>query len=290
MRAAGELAGVARAEELPRCVWFHGAMVLGSSFGSRRVLAAAAATLLISALASSCGDDSGSVDGGDGDTTLTVYAAASLTKTFEELGEAFEAEHEGVQVEFSFGGSSDLVSQLQEGAPADVFASADTANMDKLTGDDLQASEPQDFATNTLEIATPPDNPAGIASFADLAGDGVKVVVCAPEVPCGAATQKMEELTGVTLAPVSEEQSVTDVLNKVQTGEADAGLVYVTDVKAAGDKVKGIAFPESTAAVNTYPIGALADSKNKTLAKQFVDLVTGADGQQILSDAGFAKP
>ena len=140
---------------------------------------------------------------------------------------------------FSFAGSSDLVTQLQQGAPADVFASADTKNMDKATADNLVQGDPVNFASNTLEIAVPPDNPAKITSFADLAEAGVKVVVCAPQVPCGSATQKVETATGVTLKPVSEENSVTDVLNKVTTGEADAGLVYNTDVKSAGDKVAG---------------------------------------------------
>ena len=162
--------------------------------------------------------------------------------------------------------------------------------MEKATADDLVKGDPVDFATNTLEIAVPPDNPAGVASLEDLAKPGTQVVVCATEVPCGAATQKVEKASGVEIRPTSEEQSVTDVLNKVTTGEADAGLVYVTDVQTAGDKVKGITFPESSAAVNTYPIGALAGSENKELARAFVDLVTGDTGQQILADAGFAKP
>jgi molybdate transport system substrate-binding protein len=221
---------------------------------------------------------------------LTVYAAASLTKTFEEIGAEFEKQHDGVNVEFSFGGSSDLVAQIQEGAPADVFASADTANMDKLTAEDLQADDPQAFASNTLEIATPPDNPAGITSFADLAKDGVQVVVCAPEVPCGAATVKAEEATGVTLQPVSEEQSVTDVLAKVTSGEADAGLVYVTDVTGAGDAVTGVPFPESSDIVNTYPIVALKDSDHLDHAQAFVEFVLGDTGQSILEEAGFAQP
>src|SRR6478609_10624562 len=194
-------------------------------------------TMLIAAGTAACGGSEPG-DGGGGGTTLTVYAAASLTSTFEEIGQRFEAEHDGVRVEFSFGGSSDLVAQIQQGAPADVFASADSANMDKLTAEDLQAADPEDFATNTLEIAVPPDNPAGVASFADLAEDGINVVVCAPEVPCGAATVKVEEATGVDIRPVSEEQSVTDVLAKVTSGEADAGLVYVTDVLAAGADVQ----------------------------------------------------
>jgi molybdate transport system substrate-binding protein len=255
----------------------------------RRGITVAAAVVLV-ASAAACGSDDSSETGSSGTRTLTVYAAASLTSTFTRLGKEFEATHQGVDVKFSFGGSSDLVAQLQEGAPADVFASADTANMDKATGDDLVEGAPVDFATNTLEIAVPPDNPAGVTSFQDLAEAGTKVVVCAPEVPCGAAAQKVEAATKVTIKPVSEEQSVTDVLNKVQTGEADAGLVYVTDVKTAGDKVKGVTFPESSTAVNTYPIGALADSRNKALARKFVDLVTGPDGQRILAAAGFARP
>ena len=191
---------------------------------------------------------------------------------------------------FSFAGSSDLVTQIQGGAPADVFASADTKNMTKLTADSLVDGTPANFATNTLEIAVPPDNPANVASLQDLAKPGVKVVVCAPEVPCGAATQTVEKSSGVDIKPVSEESSVTDVLNKVTSGEADAGMVYVTDVKGAGDKVKGVTFPESSSAVNTYPIATLSGSKNKELSQQFVAMVTGPDGQKILADAGFAKP
>ena len=254
-------------------------------FGRRLALVATSA-LLFTSLAACGGDDSDASD--DGGTTLTVYAAASLTKTFEQIGEEFETQHDGVDVEFSFGGSSDLVAQIQQGAPADVFASADTANMDKVTAEDLQAADPQNFATNTLEIAVPPDNPAGIASFADLAQEGINVVVCAPEVPCGAATVKVEDATGVDIQPVSEEQSVTDVLAKVTSGEADAGLVYVTDVLAAGDDVQGITFPESSEAVNTYPIAALADADDGDLAQEFVDLVLSDTGQSILEAAGFA--
>jgi molybdate transport system substrate-binding protein len=250
-----------------------------------------AASVVLLGMSAACGSD----DSGDGSSeseskTLTVYAAASLTSPFEEIGTQFEADHEGVKVKFSFGGSSDLVAQIQQGAPADVFASAETNNMDKASADDLIEGDPVDFATNTLEIAVPPDNPAGVASLADLATPGTKVVVCAAEVPCGAAAQGVEKAAGADIKPVSEEQSVTDVLNKVTTGEADAGLVYVTDVQAAGDKVKGITFPESSEVVNTYPIGALTDSKNQKLAEEFVGLVTGDDGQQILADAGFGKP
>jgi molybdate transport system substrate-binding protein len=248
-----------------------------------------ATSVLLATTLSACGSDDGaSADGGSSETTLVVYAAASLTATFEDIAEEFESTRDGVDVEFNFAGSSDLVAKIQEGAPADVFASADQANMDKLTADDLQGSEPVVFASNTLEIAVPPGNPAGIESFADLGEKGLNLVICAPEVPCGAATQTVAESAGVELSPVSEEQSVTDVLSKVTTGEADAGLVYVTDVIVAGDDVEGIEFPESSAAVNSYPIATVGDSGNADLAQQFVDLVLAETGQSILQDAGFA--
>lgn len=254
------------------------------------VMRSVAALLIALALTlAGCGGDDGDVgDGGSKETTLTVYAAASLTTTFEQIGAEFEAEHDGVEVEFSFGGSSDLVAQIQEGAPADVFASADLANMDKLTEAGLEGQEPQDFATNTLQIAVAPDNPLGIAGLSDLTGKDVKLVICAPEVPCGAAAQKAAEAGGVELTPVSEEQSVTDVLGKVTSGEADAGLVYVTDVVSAAGAVLGIDFPESRASVNTYPITTVADSDTSDLAAEFVELVLGETGQGILEEAGFA--
>ena len=245
---------------------------------------------LVLPLAACGGDDEGSDSGDSGTTTLTVYAAASLTSTFEEIGKKFEAEHDGVKVEFDFGGSSDLVTQIQEGAPADVFASADTANMDKLVDADLAGEDPQDFATNVLEIATPPDNPAGVESFQDLGEQGLQLVVCAPEVPCGAATRTMADDLGVTLSPVSEEESVTDVLAKVTSGEADAGVVYVTYVAAAGDDVHGVPFPESADVVNTYPIAPVTDSENADLAADFIEIVLGDTGQQVLQDAGFGQP
>lgn len=228
--------------------------------------------------------------GEEGDTTLTVYAAASLTAGFEQIAEEFEAEHEGVEVELSFGGSSDLVTQIQEGAPADVFASADTVTMDELVAADLTGAAPEAFATNTLEIAVPPGNPAGIATLADLADPGLALVVCAPEVPCGAAARAVAEAAGVTLDPVSEEQSVTDVLGKVASGEADAGLVYVTDVAAAGGDVEGLTFPESAEVVNTYPIAPVADAGADDLAHEFVELVLGETGQDILAGLGFGPP
>ncbi|MGZ8803091.1 MAG: molybdate ABC transporter substrate-binding protein, partial [Mycobacterium sp.] len=190
-------------------------------------------------------------------------------------------------VSFNFAGSSDLVAQLTQGAPADVFASADAANMAKAVDAGVITGEPVDFATNTLTIVTPPGNPRSVASFADLARPGTQVVVCAPQVPCGAATEKVENATGVTLSPVSEESAVTDVLGKVTSGQADAGLVYVTDAASAGDTVTTIPFPESGSAVNTYPIAVLHHSGT---AQDFVDLVSGPQGQKVLAAAGFAAP
>ncbi len=239
---------------------------------------------------SACGSGDNSSSSSADSTTLTVYAASSLTSAFTQIGKDFESSHSGVTVKFSFAGSSDLVAQIQQGAPADVFASADTANMDKAASDNLVEGTPVNFASNTLEIAVPPDNPAAISSFADLAKPDVKLVICAAEVPCGAAAQQVAKVAHETLSPVSEEQSVTDVLGKVESGEADAGLVYVTDVLAAGDKVTGVTFPESTQVVNTYPIATLSGSQSQDIAKEFVDQVAGADGQKVLSDFGFAKP
>jgi molybdate transport system substrate-binding protein len=266
-------------------------------------LAAAAAAVLTLATAA-CG--SGSASGGSSNSSssspapatssqtstsghLTVFAAASLKNTFTQIGAQFEKSHPGSTVTFDFAGSSDLVSQLQQGAPADVFASADKANMAKATGDSLTAVAPVNFASNTLEIAVPPRNPAHITSLADLTKPGLKLVICAPAVPCGSAAAKVAKAAGLKFKPVSEEQSVTDVLGKVSAGEADAGLVYVTDVKGDKEAVQGITFPLSSAAVNVYPIAPLKSSKNAALAQAFVDFVTGTRGQSILAAAGFAK-
>ncbi len=257
-----------------------------------RLLAAVCALLLT--LISGCGSSnqtpaSSSTTASAG-AKIIVFAAASLKKTFTDIGEQFTTDNPGASVDFSFAGSSDLVTQLTQGAPADVFASADTKNMDKAAQAGLLAGDPVKFASNTLTIATAPGNPKKIASFKDLTQQGLNVVVCAPQVPCGSATQKVEQATGVTLNPVSEESSVTDVLSKVTTGQADAGIVYVTDAIGAGDKVAAVAFPEAAGAVNTYPIAVLKGSKNPELARKFVDLVTGESGQKVLNAAGFAKP
>ncbi|GGG01570.1 molybdate-binding protein [Rhodococcoides trifolii] len=262
---------------------------------------AALAALSVLALVAGCSSDSGSeadpsttaaqsssADAVTGD--LTVFAAASLKSTFTELGSQFEAAHPGTTVNFSFAGSSDLVTQLTQGAPADVFASADTANMTKAVDANLVSGSPVNFATNTLTIVTAAGNPKRITSFADLNKPDTAVVVCAPQVPCGSATTKVEQSTGTALTPVSEESSVTDVLGKVTSGQADAGLVYVTDASGAGDKLTAVPFPEASGAVNTYPIATLTGTTNDAAAQAFLDLVTGEDGRRVLADAGFAGP
>ncbi len=250
----------------------------------RTLIRPAAAAAAISLIAAGCG---GVEEPGTEPSTLQVFAAASLQEPFEELGEQFEAEHEGVTVELTVAGSSTLVEQIRQGAPADVFASADTENMDELTEAGLAASDPVDFTTNTLMIAVPAGNPAGVEDLASLAAADLNLVVCAPEVPCGAATEAVEEAAGLELDPVSEEQSVTDVLNKVTSGEADAGLVYVTDVAKAGDAVEGIDVPEAQQAVNTYPITTVDGAADPELGQEFVDLVTGETGQEVLAGYGF---
>ena len=222
--------------------------------------------------------------------TITVFAAASLKATFTTLADEFQARNPGTKVTLSFAGSSDLATQITQGAPADVFASADTRNMARLADAGLLEGAATNFATNTLQIAVPPSNPASIGSLADLARPGVKVVQSASQVPCGAATDAVENAAGITVDPVSEESSVTDVLGKVVSGEADAGLVYVTDIKGAGGKAKGIPFPESGKAVNTYPIAAVGTSRNKDVAAAFIALVKDSEGRKILADAGFGAP
>lgn len=263
-----------------------------------KALKAAAITAVLGAVLAGCGSPSsgGGNAGGsaaassDGDRTLTVYAAASLADTFDQLGRDFQEAHPGTTVALNYGGSSGLAQQLIEGAPADVFASADQKNMTKLTDAQLNDGEPTIFATNTLTIVVPTDNPADITSFDDLHKDGVKLVTCAPEVPCGSATQTVEKANGVTLEPVSEEGSVSDVLGKVTSGQAEAGIVYVTDAKSAGDKIQTVDLPKADQAVNKYPIVTLKDSKNAELAAEFEKFVTGPQGEEALQKAGFGAP
>ncbi len=265
---------------------------LGAS--GKRAFAAAMAVAVSMALAA-CGtpttgpDSSGGPSASGLSGVLTIFAAASLTASFTELVVDFHTDNPGVTVKpISFDGSSSLATQLNEGAPADVFASADLANMEKVST--LIAGPPTLFASNVLQIAVQPGNPLGITRLSDLAKPGVQVVLCAPEVPCGTAAQKLLGFDGVTLKPVSEEQNVSAVLTKVKLREADAGLVYVTDVTAAAGAVDGVTIAGADRAFNAYPIAALTSSKNPDAAKAFVDFVLSTKGQAILAKYGFASP
>jgi len=221
---------------------------------------------------------------------IVVFAAVAQKKAFTEIGNRFTTDNPGQDVEFSFAASSDQAAQLSQGAYADVFASADANNMDKVAKAGLLASDPTNFASNILTIAVAPGNPKKIASFADLARPGLMVAVCGPEAPCGGPIQKIEQATGVQLSAASQAANVEEVLAKVESGAADAGLVYATDVLGAGDKVTGVAFPESSDASTTDSIAVLKQSKNSEMAAKFVDLVTGEAGQKILAADGFGKP
>lgn len=255
-----------------------------------RALAGAAAVLL--ALTACAADPPASAPDPTGPTgELTIFAAASLQGAFDELAAELAEQSPGVTVHpVTYDGSATLATQLVGGASADVFASADQATMAEVTETGLAAGEPAVFATNTLEIVVAPGNPLGISSLADLAevsSSGGKVVLCAAQVPCGSAARTVLDGAGLALTPVSEEQNVKAVLTKVQTGDADAGLVYRTDVRAAGDSVEGVEFVEAASAVNSYPIVALTEGAP---ARAFVDLVLSDEGQRILADHGFAAP
>ena len=221
--------------------------------------------------------------------SLTVSAAASLGTAFDEIAAEFEDAHPNVEVRpISYDGSSTLANQIIEGAPVDVFASADEKNMAKVVDAGL-AADPTLFASNTLVIVVPAGNPAGIGSLADLAAPGKTVVLCAPEVPCGAASQTLLANAGVAVTPASSEQNVTAVLTKVAAGEADAGLVYATDALGDAD-VESIVPEGASDVVNHYPIVALKDAPDAAVAAAFVDFVTGDKGQAILSRLGFGAP
>ena len=221
--------------------------------------------------------------------SITVFAAASLMGTFTQLGKQFEAAHPGDTVKFSFGGSSTLATQITGGAPADVFASAAPANMDTVVsaGD---ASSPQDFAKNTAEVAVPPSNPGKVTSVSDLAKSSVKVALCQPKVPCGVVAAEVFKNAGVTVTPVTLQPDVKSVLTQVELGNVDAGMVYVTDVKAAGTKVKGVVISASDNASTLYPIDTISSSTHKTEAEAFVAYVLSPSGQQVLAAAGFQAP
>lgn len=218
---------------------------------------------------------------------LNVYAAASLTETFEELESSYEAAYPDVDVRFNFAGSQDLVAQLSEGADVDVLATANESTM-KKAADAGQVDAQTLFASNSLTLITTPGNPAGVTGL-DASLDNAQLVICAPEVPCGSATQQLTEKLGVTLNPVSEEQQVTDVVGKVTSGEATAGIVYRTDAKEAGDKVTEVPIAGADQVVNHYPIATVNESQHAELAQQFVDYVLSDDGQATLDKYGFSK-
>jgi molybdate transport system substrate-binding protein len=228
--------------------------------------------------------------------TLTVFAAASLTDVFTELGQDLMEVHPSLEVQFSFAGSSALATQLLEGAPADVFASADEIQMVRVADEGL-IGETEVFAENPLMLVVPADNPAGVTDsgtdtprLSELITADMTVAVCAPEVPCGTAAAEVLDASGLSDAPDTYEDDVRAVLTKVQLGEVDAGLVYLSDVHAAGDTVLAFAFREAPQAINRYPIGVLTDSRNPQAAQAFVSLVLSEDGQQTLADTGFLPP
>jgi molybdate transport system substrate-binding protein len=255
---------------------------------SLRALAAlAAAGMLAAGCSSSGGNDSkssgssGSLSGG-----ITVFAASSLTEAFTTLGKQFESAHSGTTITFKFDASSALATDITQGQKSDVFASASTKNMDSVT----QAVKPTNFVKNTMEIATPPGNPAKIVTVDDLAKPSVKVALCDPAVPCGATAEEVFTNAKVTVKPVSTEPDVKSTLAKVEIKEVDAGVVYVTDVRAAGSKVTGVEIPADVNASTTYPIAVLKDSSNTSLAQAWVDYVLSNDGQKVLLADGFTAP
>ena len=229
--------------------------------------------------------DCGSGEPADESTTLRVLAAASLTEPFTELEKSFESSHPDVDVQISFDSSAILVEQLDQGLAADVLATADERSMDEAVAADVITGTPQPFATNTLVIATPAGNPATIKGLDDLAD--TTFAVCVPAAPCGDATRRMFALSEVTAKPATEEENVKGVLTKVTTGEVDAGLVYASDAKSAGDKVDVVRAVNASEVVNVDPIAAVKGGKNPAAAVDWIDLVTGTEGQEVLKSHGF---
>ncbi len=232
----------------------------------------------------------GSGDSDSGEGKVTVFAAASLTEAFTELGEQFEAQNDGTTIEFSFAASSDLAGQIEQGAPADVFASADEPNMNKVVDAGLNDGEPQAFAGNVLEVALPESNPGQVTGLESFAEPGLKLAVCDLEVPCGKAATGVFEKAGVDPRIDSYEPDVKSVMTKVELDEIDAGLVYRSDVLAAGDRIDSIPVPVRFEVVNTYPIVVVRESSNPDGAREFINLVMSADGATELEKRGFREP
>jgi molybdate transport system substrate-binding protein len=257
-----------------------------------RLAAALVAAVLVGL--SGCGGDDDTANAGPSATgasgAVTVFAAASLTESFTTIGRDFEAANPGTKVTFNFAGSSALATQINQGAPADVFASASPATMKTVTDAGNADGSPVTFVRNQLVIAVPKGNPKGVTGLADLTKAGVKVALCAEQVPCGAAAKKALDAAGVKLTPVTLEQDVKAALSKVKLGEVDAALVYRTDAKAAVSDVDGIEFPESAGAINDYPIAVLKDAPNRTAARAFLAYVRSDKGEAVLTAAGFQTP
>ncbi|QYG92462.1 molybdate ABC transporter substrate-binding protein [Iamia sp. SCSIO 61187] len=255
----------------------------------RRAAAGLAALALLGAVLAGCGDDDAPASGDVGGT-VTVFAAASLTDVFTDLGAAFEDAHPGTTVELSFGPSSGLVTQIAEGAPADVVATAATETMADLVAADAVAGEPRPFATNALELAVPAGNPGAVDGLDDLAAEDLVVGLCAEEVPCGSLAREALAAAGVEPSVDTDEPDVRALLTKVAAGEVDVGLVYRTDVVAAGAAVEGIEVATGDDLVATYPIATVADAGDPDGARAFIEFVLSAAGQAALADAGFGPP
>jgi molybdate transport system substrate-binding protein len=256
-----------------------------------RRFALAIAGLAAVAIAGCSSSGSGSSGSGSSSSTgsITVFAAASLMGSFTQLGRQFDTAHKGDTVKFSFGPSSGLATEINSGAPADVFASAAPANMQQVVSAG-NASNPTNFAKNKAEVAVPPNNPGKVTSVKDLGKSSVKVALCQPQVPCGVVASEVFKNVGIKVKPVTLQPDVKSVLTQVETGNVDAGMVYVTDVMAAGSKVKGVTIPAADNATTTYPIATISSSKHKSIAQAFVSYVLSPTGQQVLATAGFEKP
>lgn len=265
------------------------AAIAAVSLLSAVCLAACGGSASNSSTGAATGAASAGTSGGAGKATgkVTVLAAASLQKAFEEIEKTVEKDNPGLDVTFDFQGSQDLVASLVGGDSADVLATANNSTM-KTAADQKLVGSQTEFATNVLTLIVPKGNPKKITGL-DSSLDGANLVICAPEVPCGEATKKLAEAQGITLKPVSEEQKVTDVRGKVESGEADAGIVYTTDAAAAKDKADKIDIPDG-GVVNHYPIAQTAEPENPAGAQVFIDAVTGKAGQEILAKHGFGKP
>jgi molybdate transport system substrate-binding protein len=220
-------------------------------------------------------------------TAVSVFAAASLTDSFRAIGDSYRRQHPNTTINFNFAGTPTLVTQIEQGAQADVFASADATNMDKLRADGFTSGTPQVFAHNKLEIVVAPGNPMHIASLADLAKPGVIYISAGPTVPAGKYAIQTLQKAGVTASPRSLETDVKSVISKIELGEADAGIVYTTDVKAAGGRVDGVQIPDGDNVVATYPLAVVKDSRNTETAGSFVAYVLSPAGQSMLKSFGF---